>query len=695
MDYLIDKYLKKPDYIKALFEKPVTISLKIDGSAFQIFYNKEEDKIEYHKRGGSSSKLGPIIDEYTQLFTKHLNDAIDYFADKEEILKENKFYAIEIFNDMYVLLNVIDNNDKVLTDIKPIANELDIESLPILFDNQVLPKESQEDLISMCTLAENTTNKDFIVLLKKVFGSGDYERFLKGDEIEGIVLTWIIDDKPVQYKIINPAFKTRHDAEQKSKLEEAEKDTEQLNKLIESLYNRLKDVAKYREDNWIKNLDANFFEMCSDQNWLHDVKDIAKEITPNTNKWFTLQINKVSKVIKELIDHNGDEMKTIYEKYLMTFNKPKKRAFIISKEFQNNINNIIERLQSKNESLKIYSKYHMKSLNQFINEKLSANLEKEKNRLPKIHDSDLNIDFWKNNVCKLNINNTIEILDDTINAHLHEYKKYSKKMSFIEYLKSNKSSYYLKYLFNSIDFLSDFCETYNKLESIDDKQKYLLSDEVINNLNTSRDSLYKNYGGLKSFVLNDNYNDKLYFIKEIKNEYCVHFMANGEETIGTFKFNKTKIHDYIDILKNGFTKGTPYPNDITSNPESIEKLYKSVSNTKENNGINFAYELDYANQNFKDQYNNTRKKQYHSKYGYLGLIFKCDGIVVYHSDDREYQVLFDGSSVSKIIPIYANYVKNIYGIIKNPTILSLEKYNNMQFEKKFNTWDELLKFIQK
>lgn len=371
MDYLVDKYLKKPDYVKELFEKPVTISLKIDGSAFQIFYNKEEDKIEYHKRGGSSSKLGPIIDEYTQLFTKHLNDAIDYFTDKEEILKHNKFYAIEIFNDMYVLLNVIDNNDKVLTNIKSIAKDLDIESLPILFDNQVLSKESQEDLISMCTLEENTTNNDFITLLKKVFGSGDYEKFLKGDEIEGIVLTWIIDDKPVQYKIINPAFKTRHKAEQKSKLEEAEKDTEQLNKLIESLYDRLKDVAKYREDNWIKNLDANFFEMCSDPNWLHDVKDIAREITPNTNKWFTLQINKVSKVIKELLYHNGDEMKTIYEKYLMTFNKPKKRAFIISKEFQTNINNIIERLQSKNESLRLYTKLYSKTLKQFVNESLN------------------------------------------------------------------------------------------------------------------------------------------------------------------------------------------------------------------------------------------------------------------------------------------------------------------------------------
>ena len=44
MDYLVDKYIKKPEYIKELFKKPVTISLKIDGSAFQISYDKDNDK---------------------------------------------------------------------------------------------------------------------------------------------------------------------------------------------------------------------------------------------------------------------------------------------------------------------------------------------------------------------------------------------------------------------------------------------------------------------------------------------------------------------------------------------------------------------------------------------------------------------------------------------------------------------------
>ena len=269
---------------------------------------------------------------------------------------------------MYVLLNVIDNNDKVLTDVSKIAKKLGIESLPILMNNTIMTKSMQDDIIAMCTLDNKTSNDEFVSLIKKVFGSGDYEKMLNGDEIEGIVLTWVENDKPIQLKVINPAFKTRHETQHKIAKEEAEKDTKQLNKLVEYLYDRLYDVAKYRDDNWIRNLDLNFLEMMSDPNWVQDVKNIATKITPNNNKWFMLQMNRVHDDVKQCIDNNGDVVKTIYEKYLMTFNKPKKRSFIISKEFQSKINLIIEKIQTIKESLKLHTKLHMKYITTYINE---------------------------------------------------------------------------------------------------------------------------------------------------------------------------------------------------------------------------------------------------------------------------------------------------------------------------------------
>ena len=35
--------------------------------------------------------------------------------------------------------------------------------------------------------------------------------------------------------------------------------------------------------------------MISDEKWVNNVKSIAKEITPNTNKWFMLQMDRINK----------------------------------------------------------------------------------------------------------------------------------------------------------------------------------------------------------------------------------------------------------------------------------------------------------------------------------------------------------------------------------------------------------------
>lgn len=368
MDHLIDKYLKKPEVVKDLFTKEVSISLKVDGAAFQISYDKENDSITYHKRGGSSKSLGPIIDEYTQLMRKNINDAIDYFESKKEAVKKYKFYAIEMFNDSYILLTVIDNKDNIIDDrnkLIEISKSLGIDCVPILFEGK-LNKEQIESLISMMTLEPETSNDIYKEYLTNIFGKGDYQKFLVGDEVEGIVLTWNIDNVISQYKIINPAFKTRHDKEIKQGNEDYKKEIEELQELFEFFYESLNKYGSYHSDNWIANLNKNFIEIVNNES--SKIKEFNNKIKPHFKDFFTLQINKVDKDIKELINKYGDNMKFYYEKYLSLFNKPKKRNFTISKEFQLKVNALIEKLQSKNES-----KYQMKSINQYILEKLIIN----------------------------------------------------------------------------------------------------------------------------------------------------------------------------------------------------------------------------------------------------------------------------------------------------------------------------------
>lgn len=387
MEHLIDKYLKKPEYVKELFNKEVSISLKVDGSAFQISYDKGQDKVTYHKRGGSSKSLGPIIDEYTQLMRKNVNDAIEYFDSKKNVLKEYKFYAIEMFNNSYILLTVIDNDNNIIdnaTKLKEISKSLNIDCVPILFDGK-LNKEQIESLLSMMTLGPETSNDTYKEYLTNIFGNGEYQKFLNGDEVEGIVLTWNIDNKIEQYKIINPAFKTRHDKEIKTGNEEFKKEIEELRELFEFLYDSLNEFGKHYDDNWIKTLNENFLYMNGQNKFKEGLKKFDNSIKPKFKDFFTLQENRVDKRIKKLIDEFGDNMKFYYEKYLSLFNKPKKRNFIISKEFQIKVNNLIERLQSKNESLKLYMKHRTKSLSEYIYEgfKLNKNYKNPYNYHPK------------------------------------------------------------------------------------------------------------------------------------------------------------------------------------------------------------------------------------------------------------------------------------------------------------------------
>ena len=372
MEHLIDRYLKKPEVIKELFTKEVSISLKVDGAAFQI--SCENDKVTYHKRGGSSKSLGPIIDEYTQLMRKNINDAIDYFDSKKEEIKKYKFYAIEMFNNSYILLTVIDNEDNIIDDrnkLEEISKSLDIDCVPILFEGK-LSSEQVESLLSLMTLEPETSNDIYKQYLTNIFGKGDYQRFLVGDEVEGIVLTWNIDNVISQYKIINPAFKTRHDKEIKQGNEDYKKEIEEYINLYKLIYETINKIGKYKSDNWIKNLDENFINMVNNEDFKSKFDNIIKTLQPKFKDFFTLQINKASKEIQDVIKEYGDNMKFLYEKYLQIFFKQKKRNYFISKEFQLNVNKVIERLQSKNESLRIYTINNMKNLNKFIIERGAA-----------------------------------------------------------------------------------------------------------------------------------------------------------------------------------------------------------------------------------------------------------------------------------------------------------------------------------
>lgn len=103
-----------------------------------------------------------------------------------------------------------------------------------------------------------------------------------------------------------------------------------------------------------------------------------------------------------------------------------------------------------------------------------------------------------------------------------------------------------------------------------------------------------------------------------------------------------------DIAKNGF-KGV-------LNFESLPFTPRKVS---EEEGFNFAFDLsDYVRDGALYDIHGRRKW----KYGEHAVLFRAEGIKVYHVGDNEMQVIFWGPSAEDIIPISYDKANEIYGV---------------------------------
>ena len=345
MEHLSNIFTKKPELVDELFDKHVAISLKIDGMAFQIVYNDETNEIEYHKRSGDATKVGPLIDDYSKLLVKKYSTTIKDFNAKKDLLDDYKFLAIEIFDKKYVLLTVVTKDNKIIDipdELKDIADKLKIDTVPVLLDGK-LTDAQKDGLKTMMTLAPETTTEEYKTYLTNLFGEKEYTEFLKGSgEIEGIVLTFNVDDKVAQYKIINPAFKTRHDAEIKQQKEEQLK----LAGLVEQILTLYMDKLNPEklDDNKLYSLDKNFLKLMQDSKFANKVMNVAVKFPPETNPLLGLNLDICSPEMKKFLKRLGKTMEVAYKQFVMAFYKTRKRNYIVSKEFQMKINEISDKM---------------------------------------------------------------------------------------------------------------------------------------------------------------------------------------------------------------------------------------------------------------------------------------------------------------------------------------------------------------
>lgn len=359
MDHFIDIYKKKskgPDYCETLLNlTKIKVNLKVDGKPFQVLYNKDTNEIEWHGRSGNETTVGPLIDDYTRLFSKPVNDAIAHIEPRVDIVKRYKFLTFEVIGDMLLLTAVVDHDDNFIndaTEIKAIADMLNTDVMPTLWEGQ-FNQEQKDSILQILATGLVPEKENFIQWVKEMFGT--YKSYPKtlisaSDEfIEGIVFFFDVEGKITEYKLVDPTYRQSmkdRDAANAAKREE-------YAVYYENIYNLMVDYlsknAENMSSNHIKSLEGNFIKMSSDDVY-NKLLDNIKEIPYEENERYGVQQDRISDEMKNLLAQNKDA-KQLYELYLKTFYKGKKRAFIISPEFQKRINDIVLKIYNVNESV--------------------------------------------------------------------------------------------------------------------------------------------------------------------------------------------------------------------------------------------------------------------------------------------------------------------------------------------------------
>lgn len=354
MEHLYKLKLKNVELYNELLDANVKISLKLDGKPFQISIS-DIGEVEYRGRSGNTTDLGPIITNYDRLFSKPTNYAITHFDNKKELLKKYKFLTFEIVDENIILLSAVYNTNKIVNDdieLYNIAKELNVYPVPVLFSG-ILNNEQKLKINNLLDNLETIKNKDFVNFINDTFGSYKFfphELFENLDNIEGIVINFYSGSEPLQYKIVDYSYTAGINEYMKMKKEEREKNKDKYESLYKIFVDYLEKKLIINKETQLDILNENFYNMLSDSSLFNKLFNIGASLPVNNKETYNIQLEYTTPEIKNLILKYGSPIKTVYEEYVKLFKAPKVRAYVISKDFQEKINTLINKI--KNEIVK-------------------------------------------------------------------------------------------------------------------------------------------------------------------------------------------------------------------------------------------------------------------------------------------------------------------------------------------------------
>lgn len=526
MDHIQDVYKKKPEMINKIWDHLTKVNLKVDGKPFQVVYNEEEDELEYHGRSGNETKVGPLIDDMQRLFSKPINDAIRHIEKRVDVFKRYKFLTFEVISEILLLTAIIDKDGNFIDnpdEIDKIAKELDTDVMPCLWKGK-LSDEQRDTLMNAISSDIIPTKGDFIKWVKGLFGT--YEKFPKtlisrsGDFIEGLVFFYEVDGKVVEYKLVDPSYAQSVKDNQLKNKQDAEKNSEVFNDIYTTFVDWGEKNGKALDKNRMRSIEFNFIEMMKDPKIYNKLmKDGACLTTKMTDAYF-LQLDRVSEELRKAIRKHGKVYQLLYEKFVKLFYKAKKRAFVVSQDFQARVNKLVEKFAdySLNEDEIEVNGIFM------LNEE---NIEDVKTYLKQAIDNETSKE-------KINKINTYVTSLNENNKHLLY------NWCWLKFPDSKKISNFYKELKNALrssagfsDFIKDICENQIENQSNKDTKEnnniYELKDEQDSSFIKLSDIINTNQN-IGSFNLIDVLNKKW---KDITNKTwnAIHDISFGPQPV--------------------------------------------------------------------------------------------------------------------------------------------------------------------
>lgn len=329
MKHLKELFQKDRASFDAMLDGPLTVSEKLDGTAFKACMS-DGGRVTWHKRSGDVRRSGPELDTYTRAFVPVYDGTIARLEKHTDVLAKYASASFETFPDRTVLLAAFGRDGSPATprELSLLAVACGCDLVKVLADGRLT--DAQRKCLTDYMEAPEQTHDMYLAMMKDMFPGTDPKVWT-----EGVV----IDTGRDQYKLVDPKFTETNIGKSAARKEKAADPG--YGKLYEAIQRWAeKYAAKLSPDRW-KSLALNFLAMMRMPVMYNTVFTLASALPDPP---FSMGDGYMDPDIKRLIEKRGTPVNTAYDCFLRMYWKPKKRNYIISKEFQARVDDVIAKI---------------------------------------------------------------------------------------------------------------------------------------------------------------------------------------------------------------------------------------------------------------------------------------------------------------------------------------------------------------